>query len=318
MLKIKILRKETANRLIFIFVFSFIFVLLANAEVIYVKKKGDGGPPPEGYSPSKEKSAGSSEVGGEYSLPENNSVKPNSTANIKESYKSCYVLSGNKNSKMVALTFDDGPNVKYTPGLLSILKEKNVKATFFLLGEQVKLYPSQAKAIADEGHEIGNHSYSHVNFQKSSKEIIEKEIKDTQDITEQTTGKKPVILRPPYGNGNQASVEIAKKYGINNFIFWTVDTNDWKSGTTKDSIVNKTIRETKGGGIILLHDRFTKSVDSVREIIDKLKEQGYSFVTISELLADKANPKIIKPGIVETPKQTNNTNNKQNNTPPGK
>lgn len=266
------------------------------AEVIYVKKKGDGGPPPEkGSAPASV----SSET--EYQLPSDNN---NGSANGKESHKKNYIYSGDKNSNLVALTFDDGPNAKYTPMLISILKEKNVKATFFLLGEQVKLFPAQAKALADEGHEVACHSLSHKDLRKASKDEIVKEICDAQEIIEQATGKKPKVFRPPYGNSNATVVDVCKSAGIDNIIFWSVDTNDWKPGTTKADIVAKTTKEARGGAIILLHDRFTKSVEAAGDIIDELKAKGYKFVTVSEMLNAPASPSVkdganSKPGLAK-------------------
>lgn len=275
--------------LVFVFTNSF-------GEIVYVKKKGDSGPPPEGASAQKssdspqqsdvKNSESKTSPTEEYKIP----AQPQ-TANSKDAYKSIYVYSGLANSKSIALTFDDGPNANFTPSLLTILQEKNVKATFFLLGEQVKLFPAQAKSIAEAGHELGCHSYSHPNLRKASKETIEKEIADTQDLIEKTAGVRPKVFRPPYGNSSSQVVDICKKNGIDYFIFWTVDTNDWKTNSTKDSIIEKALKEAKGGAIILMHDRFTKSVEAAAVIIDKLKEKGYNFVTVSELIKERDNIK---------------------------
>jgi peptidoglycan/xylan/chitin deacetylase (PgdA/CDA1 family) len=198
-------------------------------------------------------------------------------------YKSYYVYSGPKDSNLIALTYDDGPNSRFTPHLVEILKKKQVPATFFFIGEQVELYPSEAKFVADMGFEIGNHTYSHPNLRKLSCTEIQEELTKTQEIIKSTTGVTPALFRPPYMLSNRTVVELAQSMNLA-IVFWSVDTEDWKPSTTKEEIVEAVMSQVTGGSIILMHDRNTKTLQATEEIIDLLRAQGYEFATISRLL----------------------------------
>ena len=184
-----------------------------------------------------------------------------------------------KTKKLVALTFDDGPHKTLTPRLLSILKDNDVKATFYVLGSRVEREPLILKKALLEGHAIGSHSYSHQNLSTLSEEQVISEIKRTQDVIEMATGQKPTTLRPPYGAYN----DIVLRNADAPIAMWSVDTLDWKNRNSQ--IVTQTVKENvKDGSIILMHDIHQTTVDSVQGIIDALKQEGYTFVTVDQML----------------------------------
>ena len=185
--------------------------------------------------------------------------------------------------KVVALTIDDGPHNRVTPEILTILREKQVKATFFVLGENVNKNPKiLAQEVAD-GHEIGIHTYSHPTLTNlSAKKIVEEFEKAEKAIL--PIAAKPTLFRPPGGLYNSQVLEIARQRGYK-AILWSIDTRDW-SCPPKNKIIEVVFREIKPGSIILMHDgQYPIPTPQVmREIIDGLRERGYDFVTVSELL----------------------------------
>jgi len=187
--------------------------------------------------------------------------------------------------KLVALTFDDGPDEKYTPAILDILKENDVKATFFLVGVQVRKYPSMVKRIVDEGHEVGNHSYNHSDLAKLDAAGVKKQIKWTDDLFQQAVGFVPHLVRAPYGS-TSSTVKSVLKQGERELIGWTVDTRDWGGESVAKMLVNIN-KNTKPGGVILMHSFGGKNIKNTVELVPKaiedLKKQGYTFVTIDEL-----------------------------------
>lgn len=200
-------------------------------------------------------------------------------------------ISGRKDLQICALTFDDGPHPQYTPRILDELKKRNVKATFFTLGRSVDLYPQIAARIAQEGHEIGNHTYTHGNLSKMSNANIIKEMDRGRDAIVRATGLHPRIMRAPYGAIKTAQRQmIFDKYKYPE-IFWSVDSRDWESKNAT-SVTNIIMRDTRPGGIILVHDIQKSAVDALPVFLDKLIAQGYKFVTVSELIrvSTLANP----------------------------
>ncbi len=186
--------------------------------------------------------------------------------------------------KKIALTFDDGPNPKNTTFLLKALEEKNVPATFFLTGENAERYPALVKEIQKQGHEIGNHSYSHSNMSKSDPLKVIKEIRKTQRILERITGKAPVLFRPPYGTMMLEDMVVIPRFGLK-VILWTVDSKDW-SNIKESEIAENVLQKTCGGSIIVCHEQCRESIKSLPGVIDALRERGYEFVTVSELIED--------------------------------
>lgn len=179
----------------------------------------------------------------------------------------------------VALTFDDGPSPKYTPLLLDGLKERNVRATFFLLGKNVKENQELVQRMQAEGHLLGNHTYNHVQLNKIPETTARQEILKTNNEIYEATGKYPEYMRPPYGawkKNMELCVEMLP-------VFWDIDTLDWKSQNV-DAILKAAGEEPEDGSIILMHDEYQTSVEAALLIIDRLKEKGYEFVTVDELI----------------------------------
>lgn len=205
--------------------------------------------------------------------------------------KSNQIRQGVTKEKLVALTFDDGPDDYYTPIILDILKEKNVPATFFVLGTQITYFPEMMKRIVNEGHGIGNHSWSHPDFKHKWSSKVREEILSTQQEIQKVVGRKPDLIRPPHGSFTKADMAVFNEIGMKS-ILWSVDTLDW-SGTKADEIVETVHRQISPGGIILQHDFQSKarilngSVEALPRIIDGLKKQGYKFVTVQTLLANQ-------------------------------
>lgn len=180
--------------------------------------------------------------------------------------------------KYVAFTFDDGPKSGPTEELLSGLKERNAKATFFVLGMQAEIYPELVQQIINEGHEIGNHTYNHQNLNGLSETEITQQIEKTNLIIEKITGKKPQILRPGYGLYNYRLLTSSEMP----IVLWSIDTMDWSLRNSK-KIYNRNIDEIEDGDIILMHDVFYPSVKAALKMMDELAKSGFEFVTVSEL-----------------------------------
>ena len=184
-------------------------------------------------------------------------------------------------AKCIALTFDDGPKPT-TAQLLDILAREGVKATFFLTGEQVTNHPGLTQRIAQEGHIVGNHTWSHPELPDLSKKKIRRELNKTAHLIEGVSGVSPRLMRPPYGAvSNKVETQVAQLgYAI---VQWDIDPEDWD---TRDAAttVERTLADAHQGGIILLHDIYQETIDAVPTIISNLKKQGYVFVTIPDLL----------------------------------
>lgn len=184
----------------------------------------------------------------------------------------------------IALTFDDGPNKATTPRLLDMLAKRGIKVTFFILGENAQENTDILKREIAEGHEIGNHSWSHPNLGKMSENAVHDQLQRTQDLVFQVTGSKPKIMRPPYGS----FTEHQKKWAAEQFgfkvILWEVDPLDWKK-PGPSVVANRIVSETHPGYIILAHDIHAQTVDAMEATLDGLLAKGFKFVTVSELLA---------------------------------
>ena len=179
----------------------------------------------------------------------------------------------------IAITFDDGPSSQCTGRLLDGLKERNVKATFFLIGENAKENPELVKRLDEEGHLIGNHTYHHVEITKVSDEEAKKEILDTNKVITSITGKSVEYMRPPIGlwqRNLEMEIEVLP-------VMWTIDPLDWTTENV-DEIVNKVVTEAEENDIILLHDCYDSSVDAALRIIDILQKKGFEFVTVDQLI----------------------------------
>lgn len=198
--------------------------------------------------------------------------------------------------KVVALTFDDGPHPVYTPQVLSILKRHGVKATFFLIGKRVEQFPEIARRIVAEGHEVGNHTYSHpANLPKENWEQVRQEIEKCSEAIERVTGVRPKLFRPPRGFLNYKVLTLAQLEGYT-LVFWTVSA-DHKDAPTPEAMAQRVFKLVHPGAIILMHDGRIpsrwKDVKALPLIIEGLQKRGYKFVTVSELFGlSKPNGKL--------------------------
>lgn len=210
---------------------------------------------------------------------------------IGRDYEDIIIKKGNEDEKIIALTFDDGPDEVFTPQVLDILKKNDVKATFFLVGENLKQNKEIVKRQFEEGHEIGNHTYTHINVAKSGYDKVYEEITKTQEEIKEIIGVEPKLFRPPYRAMSRHMCDIVKNKNMNIILWSNLDPRDW-SNPGVYSIVNTIESKVENGNIILLHDynnlRNSKSqtIQALESVIPYLKEQGYKFVTISELIAN--------------------------------
>jgi len=186
---------------------------------------------------------------------------------------------------MIALTFDDGPHPVYVPRLLALLGKEKIRATFFLIGEQLKRYPSVARAIVEEGHEIGNHTLNHKDLRRVPESVAKSEIAGMQRLIEERLGLTPTLYRPPYGSLTKTVKRICAREHLA-IIMWDVDTNDWRRAATTKTIVQTVLDNASSGSIILFHATRAKTVEAVARLIPLLRERGYEFVTVSQLLED--------------------------------
>ncbi len=196
---------------------------------------------------------------------------------------------GDTNKKKIALTFDDGPSKANTEAILAVLKEYNIKATFFVIGENAEKDPDRIRSIFDAGHEIGNHSYSHIYISKVSENTLRQEIQKTENILTEITGVRPRVFRPPGGFYNDASLAIVESMGYE-CVLWSVDTRDW-SMPKSDTVVSQVELNASEGDIILFHDLEDKrlpTAKALKRIIPYLIENGYEFVTVSQLFENEA------------------------------
>ena len=178
----------------------------------------------------------------------------------------------------IALTFDDGPG-PYTECLLDGLKERGVKASFFLIGRSVKEYPEAVKRMEEEGHLIGNHTYSHVKLKGLSPEETRREIQKTDEAVYEITGKHVAYLRPPFGEWEE---DLELTYPVLP-VMWTVDPLDWTTENVEE-IVDRVVTQAGENDMILLHDCYDSSVEAALQIVDRLLEEWFDFVRVDELL----------------------------------
>jgi peptidoglycan/xylan/chitin deacetylase (PgdA/CDA1 family) len=183
----------------------------------------------------------------------------------------------------IAMTFDDGPSATLTPKLLDLLAAHHIKATFFVIGENVAEHPEIVARAAREGHEIANHSWSHPNLGKMSDESVRRQLQQTDDAIKNATGKRPTLMRPPYGSITAREKRwIHDEFGYD-VILWDVDPLDWKRpgpGVVRARI----LKETRPGSIVLSHDIHPGTIEAMPSTFDELEAKGFKFVTVSELI----------------------------------
>ena len=212
---------------------------------------------------------------------------------LRQGINTHVIWSGSGKYKNVCLTFDDGPNSVYTPRILKILQENKVRATFFLIGQKAQKHTEMVKQICEAGHEIGAHTFSHVQLTKIPSEKIKQELETTRSIVEAATGEKIYLFRPPWGifDGRSLAEIAIRKFDA---VLWSVDSRDWsRPGVAQ--IKKTVIGKTKNGSIILCHDDHDQIVQALPEIIASLREQGYQFITVSEMMTLSMNTAANRP-----------------------
>ena len=182
------------------------------------------------------------------------------------------------------MTFDDGPHASNTPRLLDMLKQRKIKATFFVVGQCAVEYPTIMKRIAAEGHELANHSWSHPQLSAMSDAAVHDQIQKTHDAIIQSTGVTPTLMRPPFGAFTQRQQRWANGEWGYKCILWDVDPLDWKVRNAA-RVQSEILKHTVSGSIILSHDIHKTTVDAMPETLDGLLAKGFKFVTVTELLA---------------------------------
>ncbi len=213
-------------------------------------------------------------------------VKSNGIKGIKKvdngQLKLEMVWRGSIHKKEVALTFDDGPSPKTTEKILKILKDKGIRATFFVIGKNAERFPKLLKEISEQGNEIGNHSYSHPNSLLLSPSKLRKELSKTDKIITKITGKKPKFFRPPSGSFgyNLSFIAASLKYTM---VLWWIDTYDWKE-PGKKKVMEIIKNHLTNGAIILMHENHKTTLEALPNVIDYIESKGYKLVTLSELL----------------------------------
>ena len=181
--------------------------------------------------------------------------------------------------KKIALTFDDGPHPYYTEELLDGLKERGVVATFFVTGEHAALHPDVIKRMQEEGHLIGNHTYSHMQLTKKNREKFKEELIRTNEVLEEITGVEVEYVRPPYGSWDKSFEAELNMIPV----LWTIDPLDWCSSNV-GCITDRVVEKAGENEIILMHDYYDTSVTAALKAVDELLEEGYVFVTVEEIL----------------------------------
>lgn len=188
---------------------------------------------------------------------------------------------GMTDDRKIAITFDDGPHPYYTEQLLDGLKARGVKATFFVMGKHVEEYPELVERMHEEGHLIGNHTYSHIQLNQSNGESFKEELVKTSELIEGLTGEEVQYVRPPYGSWDKKFEKELNMFPV----LWTIDPLGWCSHNVA-GIVQKVTSSAKENSIILMHDEYKTTVTAALQIIDELQKEGYEFVTVDEILFD--------------------------------
>jgi len=207
---------------------------------------------------------------------------------VPESFRGTIVrrVSLSNAKKAIALTFDDGPSSDITPQVLSILKEKNIPATFFVLGRNLKKFPQIGQQMLADGHVLGNHTWHHW-YYRMREFIIAREIESTAKLISQVTGVRTNLFRPPYGHRYNGLVDYARKRK-DVVVLWSVDSQDWRGqDISLEELVEQVLTQAEPGAIVLMHDSGgddNKIVQALPTIIDELSDRGYAFVSVPQLL----------------------------------
>jgi peptidoglycan/xylan/chitin deacetylase (PgdA/CDA1 family) len=204
----------------------------------------------------------------------------------------------NITEKVLAMTFDDGPHPSLTPKLLDILKARNIKCTFFVIGKQVKMYPNIIRRMIAEGHEVANHTWTHASLTSRSDDQIRSELKQSEDALVEVANYRPQLIRPPYGAINTRIKQLMySEFGYPT-IMWSVDPQDWRRPGVS-VVTSRLVNGAHPGAIMLAHDIHPPTIEAMPAMFDQLLAKGYQFVTVSQLLnMEKANMPV---GVVIRP-----------------
>lgn len=214
---------------------------------------------------------------------------PVSNIILQQKYPETIVLRGDTTQLQVALTFDDGPDPRFTPQVLDILNQYDIPATFFVMGARAEVYPDIVRRMVDEGHIVGNHTYWHPNLvEQADVAVLEREVNQTEDLLENMIGYRTKLFRAPYGFLYD---ELVEKLAEMNYsvIGWSVDSLDWRELSPQDTAYN-VLSNVEPGSIILMHDGGdwdadrTSTIEALHQIIPTLQQQGFEFVTVPDLV----------------------------------
>jgi peptidoglycan/xylan/chitin deacetylase (PgdA/CDA1 family) len=224
--------------------------------------------------------------------------KPSSMPSVPPAGARISYSSVNITQPVVAMTFDDGPHPSLTPKLLDILKERNIKCTFFLIGQNVKAYPQIVRRIIAEGHEIGAHTYTHCSLTSRSDAQIRSELQRSEEVLMTAANYRPQLIRPPYGAINTRIKQLMfSEFGYST-IMWSVDPQDWRRPGVS-VVTSRLVSGARPGAIMLAHDIHPPTIQAVPAMFDQLLAKGYQFVTVSQLMnMEKANMPV---GVVIRP-----------------
>ncbi len=209
-------------------------------------------------------------------------VATNIIATVANTSKKLPIYSIETTNNDIALTFDCAWGAEDMPSILDILRENNVKATFFVLGEWAEKFPEVIKRMVEEGHDVANHSDTHPHIASLTYENIKKEIKNANDKIEKLTGKTNNLFRAPYGEYNDNVISAAEELGFYT-IQWDVDSLDWKN-LGSENILNRVLNRTKNGSIILMHNGTEDTANVLDKVIKGLKKKGFNFKPVSEFI----------------------------------
>ena len=197
--------------------------------------------------------------------------------------------------KLIAITFDDGPDPVLTPRLLDLLKQRGIHATFFLVGKNAAAFPEVVSRIVAEGHEVANHSWSHPLLTQMGQDGVESQLRRTHDAIVKACGTAPLLYRPPYGAVRLSQrTRIEKTFGYP-AILWDVDPQDWKHPRNAQKVYDSILSLTRPGSIILCHDIHETTVAAMPSTLDDLTARGYRFATVTQLIAYTTPPEIMGP-----------------------
>lgn len=218
---------------------------------------------------------------GEYMVKANEEILAKDTG--KQLKNALYVPRKiDKSKKLIAFTFDDGPKRGNTERVINALERNDARATFFMLGQNAKLYPESVKKVLESGNEVSGHSYNHPQLTKIGAAGVRKQMKMMNQALKAACGSKAVSVRPPYG-----AIDQTVKNNVDGpLILWNIDTLDWKTRNA-NATVQAILKNAKDGDIVLMHDIHLQTVEAVEKVLPKLKERGFEVCTVSELLEAK-------------------------------